>query len=123
MSNRSTPIRLFAVALFAVGIGVSSAQAAESSGKAGADAKAAAKERAKGSAATSMQALIKELNQRRELLIADHDALAKRLKEATEEEKKAIKEKMEAHMKAFETQQKALHKQIRDEQRRQRKKN
>ncbi len=70
-----------------------------------------------------MQALIKELNQRRELLIADHDALAKRLKEATEEEKKAIKEKMEAHMKAFETQQKALHKQIRDEQRRQRKKN
>ena len=53
------------------------------------------------------------------LLTRGPSSVARRLKEATEAEKKAIKEKMDAQIKAFEAQQSLLHKQIRDEQRRQ----
>ena len=70
--------------------------------------------------AGGLQDLLRQLQQNRDALIADHDALAKRLKTATDAEKKAIKEKMEAQMKQFDAQQAAIHKQIRDEQRRQR---
>lgn len=116
MLKRLTINRLLAAALIALGANVS-AGAAESKGSQAAEAKAAAKERAKQGAG-NLQDLLKQLREQREALIADHDALAKRLKDAKDEEKKAIKERMEAQMKAFEAQQSALHKRIRDEQRR-----
>ena len=53
-------------------------------------------------------------------MIAEYEALAKQLKDATEAQKKVILEKMQERKKAFEEAQNALHKQIRDEQRRQR---
>ena len=140
MIPRSQLNRLLASAIFALGAGLSVAQPADkgaaktpapaqkapasTADKAAADARAKVgevKESAKkGPGGASLQDLVKELKTRRDVMIADHDALAKKLKEATDEEKKAIKEKMEAQMKAFEAQQTALHKQIRDEQRRQR---
>jgi hypothetical protein len=81
----------------------------------------AAKSQARAATAGGgLQDLLRQLQQNRDALIADHDALAKRLKTATDAEKKAIKEKMEAQMKQFDAQQAAIHKQIRDEQRRQR---
>lgn len=122
--------RWVALAVFATGASFGLAQAdskssAADAAKAAAEAKAkaaaaAVKERKKGPSGTSLQELMKQLQENRQTMIADHDALAKRLKEATDEEKKAIKERMESQMKAFEAQQAALHRQIRDEQRRQR---
>ncbi len=61
-----------------------------------------------------------QANAQRDKMIAEYEALAKQLKDATEEQKKAILAKMEERKKAFEEAQSALHKQIRDEQRRQR---
>ncbi len=61
-----------------------------------------------------------QANAQRDKMIAEYETLAKQLKDATEEQKKAILAKMEERKKAFEEAQSALHKQIRDEQRRQR---
>ncbi len=61
-----------------------------------------------------------QANAQRDKMIAEYEALAKQLKDATEEQKKAILAKMEERKKAFEEAQSALHRQIRDEQRRQR---
>ena len=118
--------RFAVVALFAIGVSVAGAQTTGGKEKVSAqDAKssaaAAAKDRAKsGPTGQGLRDLINELKQDREKMIADHTALAKQLKDATEQEKKAIKEKMERQMKAFEERQATLHKQLRDEQRRQR---
>lgn len=59
-------------------------------------------------------------NQQRDRMIAEHDALARQLKDATEEKRKEIFEKMSEQKKAFEAAQSALHKRIREEQRAQR---
>ena len=85
-------------------------------------ANAAAKERAKksGMSSADIRKLYEEINKQRDVMIADFEMLAKQLKDATEEQKKQIKEKMEAQKKAFEEATNALHKQIRDEQRKQR---
>ena len=98
---------LFAVALLAAGTALC-----------GADAKSpvAAKDLAVG----SLQRLMEQASSQRERMIAEHEALAKQLREATEEQRRAILEKMQEQKKAFEAAQSALHKQIRDEQRRQR---
>ncbi len=111
--------QIFAVALFVAAAGlVSAADAA-----AGADAKAAAaaaKEKARSGSGSNLQSLIEKISSQREQLIADHDLLAKQLKDAKENERKKIMDRMHEQKKAFEEAQSALHKQIRDEQRRQR---
>ena len=105
--------RLMAVVIFALGAGVAVAQTTS-----GAEAKESA--RKASTAAADVQKLMSQINGQREKMIADHEALAKQLKEATDEQRKVIMEKMREQKKAFETAQSALHKQIRDEQRRQR---
>ena len=67
-----------------------------------------------------MQKLLQQMSTQRDSMIADHEALAKQLKEATDAQKKTILEKMEAQKKAFEEAKSELHKQIRDLQRRER---
>jgi hypothetical protein len=109
---------LLAAAIFAAGVAM--CEGAEAA-PAKQDAAAAAKEKArKGTGSADVQKLIEQLRDQRDALIKDHDALAKELKDATEEQKKAIRAKMEARMKEFEEAQSTLAKQIRDEQRRQR---
>ena len=108
---------LLAGAILALLPSVGQAQAAAEAKAAAAAAKDGTK---KGPGSTSLQDLMRQLQQNREAMIANHDELVKKLRDATEEEKKAIKERMESQMKQFEAQQGALHKQIRDEQRRQR---
>ncbi len=113
-----------AIAIFALGAGVCAAQP---SGAAKTDAKASAAESAKAAAksavkqgptGSNLESLRKQISAQRDTMVANHDALAKQLKDATEADKKAIKERMEAQMKQFEARQAALHKEIRDEQRR-----
>ncbi len=89
----------------------------------GAEAKAAAaaKESAvKSSASGSLRELLEQVSTQRERMIADHESLARQLKAASDEQRKAILEKMQEQKRVFEAAQSALHKQIRDEQRRQR---
>jgi hypothetical protein len=121
MSRRHHFTCLLAIASLAFGASAVTAQTKPVASDSKTSAAAAAKELAKtGPGGARLQDLVKQLRDNREAMIADHDALAKKLKVATEQEKKAIKEKMERQMKAFEEQQATLHKQIRDEQRRQR---
>lgn len=70
--------------------------------------------------AVDLQKLVEQSNQQRDRMIAEHDALARQLKDATEEKRREIYEKMNEQKKAFEAAQSALHKRIRDEQRAQR---
>jgi hypothetical protein len=71
-------------------------------------------------AGADLQKLVQQLGQQRDSMIADHEALAKQLKDASDTQRKAILEKMAEQKKAFEEATAALHRQIRDEQRRQR---
>ena len=128
MSNHftSTAYRLIAVAFLALSTGVGAIRGADTAKKTvdpkSAVAAAKDKDRAKkgAAAASDIRKLHEELSKQRDLLIADFDALAKQMKDATEEQKKQIKEKMEAQKKAFEEVTNALHKQIREEQRKER---
>jgi len=70
--------------------------------------------------ASDIRKLHEEVSKQRDVMIADFEVLAKQMKDATEDQKKQIKEKMEAQKKAFDAVTTALHKQIRDEQRKQR---
>ena len=92
--------------------------AAENTAVAG--AKSAAKEKSREGTLTAaeIQKLVEQVNAQREKMIADHDALARQLKVATDENRKAILDQMHEQKKAFEEAQSELHKQIRDEQRR-----
>ena len=83
-------------------------------------AAAAAKERAKKASPAELRKLYEEINKERDLMIAEFDALAKQMKNATEEKKKEIREKLEAQSKKFEEVTNSLLKLIRDEQRKQR---
>jgi Skp family chaperone for outer membrane proteins len=105
--------RLMFLAMFAIGTGVATAQPAAATGVGEAVRKPA-------TAAVEVQKLMSQINGQREKMIADHEALAKQFKDATDEQRKVIMEKMHAQKKEFEAAQSALHKQIRDEQRRQR---
>jgi Skp family chaperone for outer membrane proteins len=71
-------------------------------------------------APVDLQKLVEQSNQQRDRMIAEHDALARQLKDATEEKRREVYEKMNEQKKAFEAAQSALHKRIRDEQRAQR---
>ena len=106
-------LRLAVIAFFAMGAGLYAAESKTAD---------TGKEKAKASAATAadMQKLVQQLGVQRDSMIAEHEALAKQLKDATEAKRKEILEKMAAQKKAFEEATSALHKQIRDEQRRQR---
>jgi hypothetical protein len=119
--STSTTHRLLIVALIALGTGVS--WAAETPKKE--DAKAVApnaRERSKRGAtsAADLQKLFEQASKQRDALIADYDALARQLKDATEEQKKVLKEKMEEQKKAFDEAMSSLNRQLRDEQRKQR---
>jgi len=74
----------------------------------------------KSAAASGLQKLMEQATSQRERMIAEHEALARQLREASDEQRKAILEKLQEQKKAFEAAQSALHKQIREEQRRQR---
>lgn len=117
--------RFLALALVALSTGMNSAAGAETAaeGKAAASAAtAAAKEKSRkgGISPLEIRKLYEEVSKQRDVMIADFEVLAKQMKDATEEQKKQIKEKMEAQKKAFDEVTTALHKQIRDEQRKQR---
>ena len=99
-------------AMFVIVAGVAVAQTT-----AGAAAEPARKA---ATSAAEVQKAMSQIDEQRRKMIADHEALAKQLKEATDEQRKLIMEKMREQKKAFEAAQSALHKQIRDEQRRQR---
>jgi len=106
--------RLFASALCVLALSAGVVQGAEGS--------SAAKEKAKKSVTTAadLKKLLDEAGKQRDALIADYETLRKELADATEERKQAIRQKMEERKKAFEEMTVALHKQIRDEQRKQR---
>lgn len=105
--------RWLAVAIFAFGTVICSAQSAGGA-PAGGAGDAAAKARAEASKSRE------QANAQRDRMIAEYEALVKQLKDATEAQKKVILEKMQERKKAFEEAQNTLHQQIRDEQRRQR---
>ena len=110
--------RLFATVALLSGVVVCEAQT-----NSAADAKVTATTAAKEKAATSaadVKKLLQQLSKEREGMIADHEALAKQLKDATDATRRAILEKMEAQKKVFEQATSELHKQIRDLQRRER---
>ena len=136
MFSLTTLSRLFVLALFALSTAVG-AEGTDAKGsaetKAPADSKAAAaskvtdaktaalKEKArKATSVAEFKKLIEEMSKERDLLIKDFEDLTKQMKDATEEQKKEIREKLEAQKKHFEEVTSALHKQIRDEQRKQR---
>lgn len=117
--SKSSRLLALTLAVLAGGFGV--ARAAESTTTKPADPKqsaAAAKEKARQ--ATSLPDLLKQLGDRREEMIKDHELLQKQLKEATDAQKKAILERMEQQRKAFEEVTSALQRQIADERRKQR---
>ncbi len=94
--------------LFAVGVGLTSGAAL------------AADAAAKPAVSVELSKLVDLSNQQRDRMIAEHDALARQLRDATEEKRREIYEKMSEQKKAFEAAQSALHKRIREEQRAQR---
>ncbi len=106
MTLTAQPRRLLAAALVATGV---------SFGWAADSAKGAAAE-----AAGNSQRLVEQANAQRERMLAEHAALTKQLKTATEEQRKAILARLEEQRKNFEESQRTLAKLIRDEQRRQR---
>jgi len=108
---------LLTVALFALG---GSLFAAEPNAAKEAAKKETAKREAE--AKSSQQSMMEQFKAQAESFSKDHDALMKKLNAANAEERKAILEKMEERKKEFETRLAALHKEMRDEQRKQRSK-
>lgn len=113
MSHVFIHSRRLALAFCALALIAGAAQGAETP---------AAKDKAKKPVATAadLRKLIDEAGKQRDQLISDYESLRRQLTEATEEQKQAIRQKMEERKKAFEEMTIALHKQIRDEQRKQR---
>jgi hypothetical protein len=72
------------------------------------------------SGVAEMQRLMDQVKVQRNQMISAHESLARELREAGEEQRKAILERMQEQKREFEAAQSALHKQIREEQRRQR---
>jgi hypothetical protein len=112
--------RLLALAAIAWATSVSAAEAGDAKSEAKTAAAAAAKDAAKKSAATGVADMIRQLGAQRDTMIADHEALARQLKDATDAQKKAIMEKMEERKRAYEEAASALHRQIVEERRRER---
>lgn len=124
MSKLSTVTthRLLAVVFFALSAGVGAVHGAEATKATEVKAAAVARDKAKKGApsVSEIRKLHDEISKQRDLMIADFEVLAKQMKDATEEQKKEIKARMEAQKKAFEERTNALHKQMREEQRKQR---
>ena len=93
------------VALLAIGPGAWGAELAPDKGATG---------------VAEMQRLLAQVKSQRDQMISAHESLARELREASEEQRKAILERMQEQKREFEAAQSALHKQIREEQRRQR---
>lgn len=110
MRSLNSHRRLFCAALIAVG--TCTGWAADS-GKSGAAESAR-------STGAGTQRLVEQATAQRERMLAEHAALTKQLKTATEEQRKAILARLEEQRKAFDESQRTLAKLIRDEQRRQR---
>ena len=83
MKSAVTHFRSLAVALLALTAGAVMANAQSADQKQNATAAAKEKAKATTSSTTSVQKLIQELNQQRDTMIADHEALLKQYKEAT----------------------------------------
>jgi Skp family chaperone for outer membrane proteins len=110
--------RLFAIALLAMSSAVVSAQRNSAAAEKGKSATPAVTAREK--AKTEADAAKQKAHEQRDAMLAEYEALARQLKDATAEQRKQILDRIEQQKKAFEQAQSALHKQIRDEQRRQR---
>lgn len=126
MNVTATKCRLFLVAMFAMGTWVS---AAESGGqqsepvKPAAKSETATKDRSKEAAAKAKESVrtsSEEAKAEIQKIIDEHTKLAQALKEAAPEKRDEILARMNERMKAFQERQDALHKQMRDEMRRQR---
>ena len=118
MTFPSSSLRLVATALLIAGVSLCGAETGAPAAAKSAPA-AAAKEKAQANAPSRAE-LQKKANDQRDAMIAEHEALAKQLKDATEAQRKSILEKMQAEKKKFEEVIGALHKQMRDEIRQQR---
>jgi Skp family chaperone for outer membrane proteins len=115
--------RMIAMSIVALGFASGAMRAADTSNSIEAKntaATVAAKERARKASPAELRKLFEEVNKQRDTMIADFEALAKQMKDASEEKKKEIREKLEQQKKNFEEVSNALMRQIRDEQRKQR---
>jgi hypothetical protein len=109
---------------FALGALAGSVFAAETKSPPPAAAKETARKEAEArkeaDAKSSQQSVMKEFKEQADRFNKDHDELAKQLKTATEDQRKAIIEKMAERKKEFDAKLNALHKQMRDDQRKER---
>jgi hypothetical protein len=115
MNLRTTTLRLVVIALVAW---TGSVFAAETKPAVPAAARDNAKKEAEAKA--NQQTLMEQAKKQAESFSKDHDAMLKQLNAATEEQKKAILDRMKEREKEFQDRLSALHKQMRDEQRKQR---
>jgi hypothetical protein len=135
MTISAANLRLLAVALCACAGGVFAAETGATSAKPAeakpvsaktAEAKPAAssvtKENAKKEAETkaNQQSMMEQFKAQADSFSKEHDALLKELNSASEDQRKAILDKMAERKKDFEAKLNAMHKQMRDEQRKQR---
>ena len=121
MMFSSAKFRLLAAALFSLGGSAIAAEGGKEAARSAAkEAANAAKDNAKGEAKSAQQSAMDQFRAQAESFSKDHDMLVKQLQAATAENRKAILEKMEERKKEFEARLSALHKQMRDEQRKQR---
>jgi hypothetical protein len=120
MFSTSTAVRFLALALFALSTAIGAEDAGAKAGEAKSAAASAAKEKAKKPSIAELKKLVEEMSKQRDLMIKDFEELSRQMKDATEEQKKVIRERLEQQKKQFEEVTNALHKQIRDEQRKQR---
>ena len=118
MTFPSFNLSLLATALLVAGVSLCGAETGASAAAKSAPVPAA-KEKAQANAPSRAE-LQKKANDQRDAMIAEHEALAKQLKDATEAQRKLILDKMQAEKKRFEEVISALHKQMRDEIRQQR---
>jgi hypothetical protein len=115
--------RLLALAAFAIAGSVFAADANSGAAAKEAAMKEAAKKEAankEAEAKANQQTVMEQLKDQAARFSKDHDALLKELNSVTAEKRKEILQKMEERKKEFEEKLSALHKQMRDEQRKQR---
>ena len=113
MTFPSFNLPLVAIAILVVGAPLGGAETAAPAAARTAPTNAA-KEKAQVSTAARAE-LQKKANDQRDTMIAEHEALAKQLKDATEAQKKEILAKMQEQKKKFEEVIGALHRQMREE--------
>ena len=102
--------RIIAAAVFAVAGGVGAAESGA----------AAAKDSAKASATDTRKATLEQIKAKSDKMVAEHEALRKQLKDATDAQRKEIIAKLEEQKKNFEESINALHKALREDERKRR---